>query len=103
MKYLNLIFGTILSWFDNRAFSFVFAMLLSIVAFFGADPIPGIPVANVAVLAFFVGLLTTAVLLAGSCIVLKKTYNWAAAGCALVGTLVGVLLALTANTWLCVI
>ena len=90
MKYLNLIFGTILSWFDNRAFSFVFAMLLSIVAFFGADPIPGIPVANVAVFAF-------------SCIVLKKTYNWAAAGCALVGTLVGVLLALTANTWLCVI
>jgi len=97
MKYLDLILGTILGWFDNRWFSFVFAGALAILAFFGADPVEGVEIANVAVFAFLVGVLTVVVVLTGSAIVLKKGYNWAAAGCAFVGSIVGVLIALTAN------
>lgn len=99
MKYLNLILGTILSWFDNRAFSFVFAMLLSIVAFFGADPALGVPTANVAVFSLTVGVLTVWVLLFGTSIVKKSVYNWASFGCAIVGSIVGVLIALIINTF----
>lgn len=99
MKYINLILATILGWFDNRVFSFIFAAALSEVAFFAADPVAGIPTANVAVFAFIVGLLTTALLLVGSEFVLKrKVYNWAAAGCGLVGAILGTLLALIINT-----
>ena len=97
MKYLNLILGTILSWFDNRAFTFVFAFILAVVAFFSADPNPGVPTANVAVFSLFVALLTTAILLFGSSIVMKKGYNLAAAGCGLVGSILGVFVALICN------
>lgn len=97
MKYLNLILGTILSWFDNRAFTFVFAFILAVVAFFCADLNPGVPTTNVAVFSLFVALLTTAILLFGSSIVMKKGYNLAAAGCGLVGSILGVLVALICN------
>ncbi len=99
MKYINLVLGTILSWFDNKAFSFVFAFILAVVAFFCADPVDGVAIANVAVFALLVAVLTTAVLLFGSSIVMKKGYNLAAAGCGLVGSVLGVLVALICNSF----
>ena len=99
MKYLNLILGTILAWFDNKWFTLMFALLLSIVAFFCADPAPGVPTANVAVFSLAVGVLTVMVLLFGTSIVKKSVYNWASFGCAIVGSIVGVLIALIINTF----
>lgn len=92
MKVLNKIFGTILAWFDNSAFTFVFGLVLSMLAFIGADPIKGIPTLNIAVFAFLVGILTVAVLLVGSGIVLKKEYNWKSALYGIAGSALGTLL-----------
>lgn len=92
MKVLNKILGTVLAWFDNPAFSFVFALVLTMVAFVGADPEPGIPVSSVAVFAFLVGLLTVVVLLSGTSIVLHKAYNWLSVVYAMVGSALGSLL-----------
>jgi hypothetical protein len=96
-KILDIVLGTFLSWFDNKAFSFVFAMILAAVAFFCADPVDGISQANVAVFAFLVGLMTTALLLFGSSIVMRREYNWPAALCALIGSCVGTVSALLIN------
>lgn len=99
MKKIDRIFGTVLAWFDNPAFSFVVALVLVLLACAGADPIDGVPLLNISVFAFLVGTLMVAVLLSGSSIVLKKEYNWkaalyGAAGSAL-GTLLFVILAKT--------
>lgn len=99
MKYLNLIIGTILSWFDNKWFSFAFAVVLNIVAFFCADPNPGIPTANAAVLSLFVSIFTVLVVLFGTSIVMKSKYNWASLGCAVVGSVLGVFISLVVNTF----
>ena len=92
MKAFEKIFATVLAWFDNPAFSFVFAEVLAMVAFIGADPVAGIPMLNVAVLAFLVGMMMVAVILTGTGIVLKKEYNWRAALCGALGSGVGVLI-----------
>lgn len=86
--------GTFLAWFENKAFAFVFALLLAVAGFFGADPVSGVPMFNVCILAFLVGLLTTAVLLFGTSIVVKKGYNLPSLVYASFGAFFGVLLAL---------
>ena len=99
MKFLNLILGTFLGWFSSRKFSFAFALVLTIVAFFCADPNQGIPTANVAVFALAVGVLTALVLLFGNSIVTKSEVKWDCFGHAFVGSVLGVLLSLIVNTF----
>lgn len=93
-KFLDIVLSTFLSWFDNKVFTFVFALVLAVVAFFCADPVDGVPAANIALFAFLVGIMTPAILLFGSCCVWRKAYNWNAAICALIGSIIGTVAAL---------
>ena len=60
-KYVDLVLSTFLSWFDNKVFTFVFALVLAVVAFFCADPVDGVPAVNIALFAFLVGIMIYAV------------------------------------------
>lgn len=90
MKYLNLVLGTILSWFDNEMFSLAFALVLAQLGFLGAEANADIPVSNVAFLAFCVGTMTTAVLLVGTGIVCHRPYNWRSLLASVLGAIIGV-------------
>ena len=90
--------GDFLAWIDKEAVAFWLALVLSILGFLCAQPNEDIPVLNVALLGLLVGVLTLAVLLEGSCIVLHKNYNtkaflYSCAG-AVLGTLACVAIAL---------
>ena len=98
MKYLNLIFGTILSWFDNEMFSLAFALVLAQLGFLGAEANTDIPLANVAFLAFCFGVLMTAVILVGTGIVCHRPYNWRSLLASILGAIIGI-----GIMWRCII
>jgi len=98
MKYLNLILGIILAWFDNEMFSLSFALVLAQLGFLGAEPIADVPISSVAFLAFCVGTMTTAVILVGTGIVCHRPYNWRSLLASILGAIIGVGL-----MWRCII
>ena len=83
--------GSFLAWIDREAVAFWIALALSVLGFLCAQPNEGIPVLNVALLALAVGVLTMAILLEGSCIVLNKSYNTKAFLYSCVGAFIGTL------------
>ena len=92
-EFIDKAIAAFLSWFENKAFAFAFALAVSACAYFGADPEPFVPDENVYLLAFLTGTLTIAVLLIGSCIVTKKGYAFYSLAWGVVGSAVGVLAA----------
>ena len=91
-NFIDKCWGTFLAWFENKAFAFSFALVLAQLGFTFADPIEGIPVVNVYVLAWLIGSLTTAVLLFGTSIVKKTTYDWLSLLWGCIGSTIGLAL-----------
>lgn len=91
-NFIDNCWGTFLALFDNKAFAFSFALVLTELGFIYAQPNPDIPVVNVYVLAWLIGALMTAVLLFGTSIVKKTTYNWWSLLCGCIGSFCGLLL-----------
>lgn len=92
-NFIDLAIATILSWFENKAFAFVFSLAVAAAAYFGSDPQPFVPDLNVYLLAFAAGTLTTAVLLVGTCIVTKRGYSFTSLAWGIIGSSIGVLAA----------
>ena len=93
-NFINEFCGTILAWLDSKAHAFWFALVLTVLGFFGADPVEGIALLNVCFFAFLVGVLTTGVLLFGTSIVKKSEYNFPALVYGCFGSFFGVLAAI---------
>lgn len=83
--------GDFLAWIDRESVAFWLALVLSVLGFICAEPADDVPVINVSLFAFIVGFLTVALLLGGSCIVLRKGYNVRALIYGSIGALMGTL------------
>ena len=92
-KVVDVAWGTFLFWCGNKVFAFFLALVISLAAYFGADPNEGIPDFNVYLIAWLAGALVLALLLTGTSIVKKESYSWIAAAWGAVGAVLGVLLA----------
>lgn len=87
--------GGFLGLFDNKAFAFCFALVLTVLGFVFAEPNAGIPKVNVYFLAWLVGTLMTILCLFGTEIVKKSEgYNLASAVWGAFGSFGGVLISM---------
>ena len=92
-KVVDAAWGTLLTWCGNKYFTFFLALVIAFAAYFGADPNEGIPDFNVYLIAWLAGTLVPAVLLTGTSIVKKESYNLVVAAWGALGALLGVVLA----------
>ena len=95
-KVVDTVWSTFLKWCGNKGFTFFLALVIAFAAYFGADPISGVPEFNVCVIAWLAGTLTPAVLLVGTSIVKSDFYDWRVALYGAFGALAGVLCAMAA-------
>ena len=92
---INECLGTALAWLDKEAVAFWVAFVLAVAGFLGADPVDGVGVLNVSVLAFVVGAGMVAFCLLGTQIVRhSESYNWKSAAYGASGALIGVIISL---------
>lgn len=91
-NFIDNCWGGFLGLFENKAFAFSFALVLTELGFAFAEPNADIPEVNVLVFAWLFGALMTAMCLVGTGIVKRIGYKWASALWGCLGALGGVLL-----------